>query len=43
MHTKERGQRVLAAAVRAERFLRRHKRWAVASLVVAPLLTGMGL
>ncbi len=43
MHTKERGWRVLAAAVRIGRFLRRQKRAAIAVLVVAPLLTGMGL
>ena len=43
MHTKERAWRVLAAAVRIGRFLRRQKRAAIAMLVVAPLLTGMGL
>ena len=43
MHTKERGWRVLAAAVRIGRFLRRRKRLGIALLVVAPLLTGMGL
>ena len=43
MHEKERGQRVLAAAVRAERFLRRRKPLGIALVVVAPLLTGIGL
>ena len=43
MHEKERGQRVLAAAVRAGRFLRRRKRLGIALVVVAPLLTGIGL
>ena len=43
MHTKEGGRRVLETFVTTVRFLRRHKRWAVALLVVAPLLTGMGL
>ena len=42
MHTKERGQRLLAAAVRIGRFLWRRKRLAIALLVIAPLLTGMG-
>ena len=42
MHTKERGQRVLAAAVRIGRFLWRQKQVAIALLVIAPLLTGMG-
>ncbi len=43
MHEKERGQRVLAAAVRAGRFLRRRKPLGIALVVVAPLLTGIGL
>ena len=43
MHEKERGQRVPAAAVRAGRFLRRRKRLGIALVVVAPLLTGIGL
>ena len=43
MHTKERGWRVLAAAVRIGRLLWRRKRLGIALLVVAPLLTGMGL
>ena len=43
MHEKERGQRVLAAAVRAGRFLRRCKRLGIALVVVAPLLTGIGV
>ena len=43
MHEKERGQRVPAAAVRAGRCLRRRKPLGIALVVVAPLLTGIGL
>ena len=43
MHTKERGWRVLAAAVRIGRFLRRRKRLGIALVVIAPLLLGMGI
>ena len=42
MHTKERGSQVMEAAVRVGRFLGRHKRVAIALLVIGPLLTGMG-
>ena len=42
MHMKERSSMVLAAAARAGGFLRRHKRAAIALLVVGPLLAGAG-
>ena len=43
MHTKERVRTVAELAAKVGRFLRRRKRWAVALVVVAPLLTGMGI
>ena len=43
MHTKVGGRRVLEIAVKTARFLRRRKRLGIALVVVAPLLTGMGL
>ena len=43
MHEKERVRKVTQLAVRVGRFLWRRKRWGVALVVAAPLLTGMGL
>ena len=43
MHTKERILKVTELAAKVGRFLRRQKRTAIALVVVAPLLTGMGI
>ena len=42
MHMRERSRRVLKAVVGIGRFLRRHKKAALALLLVGPLLTGAG-
>ena len=43
MHSKEQSPRVLAAVAGTARAMRRRKRLGIALVVVAPLLTGIGL